>query len=181
MKVWPICCQFLKIHLLDSKMLPDIRAHTKRRQQSDYCQEKEAPVGEGTYGAVYRAFCNLSLLWLAFIWSKSEMTGSGFILPTAQASHNRLQFSHFSANPTFIHFCTFHPIPFASLLFLANETTRCARKKTVAIKRVKMEHEDEGVGMQRIANCKSWCHNASHTVFNEEDVVAAPYPLKFCW
>jgi hypothetical protein len=27
-------------------------------------QEKEAPVGEGTYGAVYRAFCNLSTPWL---------------------------------------------------------------------------------------------------------------------
>ena len=27
-------------------------------------QEKEAPVGEGTYGAVYRAYCNLSSCWL---------------------------------------------------------------------------------------------------------------------
>lgn len=37
MKVWSICCQFLKIHMLDSNMLPDVRAHGKRRQQSDYC------------------------------------------------------------------------------------------------------------------------------------------------
>ena len=37
MKVWSICCQFLKIHMLDPNMLPDVRAHSKRRQQSDYC------------------------------------------------------------------------------------------------------------------------------------------------
>jgi len=56
-----------------------IRLDDDRRFERQYTfEEKEAPVGEGTYGAVYRAFCNLS-------------------------------------------------------------------KKTVAIKRVKMEHEDEGM------------------------------------
>jgi len=56
-----------------------VRLDDDRRFERQYTfEEKEAPVGEGTYGAVYRAFCNLS-------------------------------------------------------------------KKTVAIKRVKMEHEDEGM------------------------------------
>ena len=35
-------------------------------------QEKEAPVGEGTYGAVYRAFCNLSTPWLTLEQSYPE-------------------------------------------------------------------------------------------------------------
>lgn len=46
---------------------------------------------------------------------QSEMTGSGFILPTAQVSHTRLQFSHFFKSH-------FHPLlhfPSNSIRFLA--------------------------------------------------------------